>query len=474
MDKPRTAIKNIVSAIESAAARPLAVPLLIVALGLWLLTCQWLRHFAFETSAYDLRIHEELVRSVFNGTPFYSGLLGQSFLGYHVSIIFALLAPLYALCPTPTFLLILQGVLVMLGAWFLWRIAHHAGLRPMVSLALVCAFFFFRGMHESYFRGFQQEVLGMVFLLGFLWAHQSRRRTWGIILGLLALSCREDVAVFMLPLGLAACLSKKDRGWGLGVCATCLAWISICYFRIIPAHTTGGMAGFDRWTQYGDTVPAIAAYWLRHPAEILSHIFNLKAIRLFLFLLCLPLVDPLALCAMAIPWIVNTTSSFPHQSQLGGAYGALFVPFLFLGAIRVLSRPKLRAALASHTAALVFFVVLIAINFRLPPLPESLQGAMAANAGMARLNHHLEGRRVLAQGCVIPHLGWPAAYDMLGSPQAREDSTYDVIVLAPGKNAWPLQPEDIRARIQALSASGDWAHQEDGFVHIFRKVKNTR
>ena len=439
--------------------------------GALLLACQLLMHFGFETPAYDLRIHEELIRNSLQGKPLYSDLLGYGFLGHHAALVFVLLAPLYGLWPSPVFLLCLQGGLLMLGGWFVWCLARRFGLRPVVSLALLCAFFLFRGVQNGFFRGFHQEVLAMVFLLGFFRALYADSPLQGALWGGLALSCREDVALFLLPVGLALCFRRCTRGWGVAVSLVSLAWLATTYLWLIPSHADHGtMAGFDRWRHYGDSVPAIVLHLATHPGELCAHVFNADALKFPRDLCFLPLGDAMTMGAIAIPWMAYTTSSFQQQAHLGGAYAAIFVPFLFVGAIRTLSRRPCARLLSDAAAAALFALLLLGINFRTGPLPDSLEGTPAAHRALAALRRDHAACAVLAQGCIGPHVGWPRTCDMVGMPKSADIEAYDIVLLAPAKDPWPLEKADIENLLETLARSPAWSHERAGCLHIFRKL----
>jgi len=440
----------------------------ILSAGTVLLICQLLRHYAFETPAYDLRIHEELVRNSLRGRPLYSDLLGYGFLGHHASFIFILLSPIYALWESPVWLLILQGVILMLGASFVWRLALHFQLRPIVAFSLLCTFFVFRGLHSSYFRGFHQEVLAMVFLLGFLLAMFQEKAFHAAMWGILSMSCREDVALFLLPIGIVLCFRRRTLEWGAVISCVSLGWLVLTYLWLVPFHSeSGSMAGIERWQQYGDSISSIALHLITHPGESLAHVFNKHALKIHRDLCFLPLFDGMMVGAIAIPWIAYTTSSFSQQAHLGGAYAAMFLPFVFVGTMRTLSRRLPARVLSNASIAFVFGVFLVANSFRMCPPPDSLRGTYSAHRRLSTLRKNHREMSVLAQGCVIPHIGWPESYDMIGAPRAESADAYDIVILAPEKDPWPLKRADIERHVVQLRASAEWVHEHAGCLHVF-------
>ena len=435
-----------------------------------LLVCQLSRHYAFETPAYDLRIHEELVANTLRGRLLYSDLLGSSFLSHHVSLIFLLFAPLYALWPSPVFLLILQGVLVGFAGWWLWKLSHANELRPMIVLALVASFFLFKGLQSGYFRGFQQEVLGMCFAIAFLGATQAKNAVVAAVSGFLTLSCREDFALFLLGTGLVLLCRKERRMFGLATVTASLAWLVLSYGVVIPMYSPSGrMAAGERWSQYGSQPMEIVSGWVTHPLSVLQAVANKGASSHLRRLLFLPLADPATLLTIGIPWIIYTTSSFCQQASLGGAYASMFAAFLFAGAIRTLAYQRVRSLIKRDLIALLLFALLIGANVRPCPFPKTMTGVSSAHAALAHLNGTICGKRVLAQGCIIPHLGRPLLCDMLGSPRATAESDYDIVLISVTRDPWPLDKSALEQLADSLAQSSLWQQETHGCLQVFHR-----
>jgi uncharacterized membrane protein len=441
----------------------------LMAAGLW-------RHYSFQTHAFDLRLHEEVIRNSLRGKFLFSDLLGRSFLGHHVSLIFALLAPVYAVCQRPEWLIILQSLVIGTGGFWLWRFARGCDLRPAVAMAMTVAFSIYPGVVHGHFAGgFHQEVLAMAFLLGFFAAEQSHRFVAASVLAALAVSCREDVALMLFVFGIQRAFRRDGRTFGIGMAVASLAWMAVAYLWIIPSHAVHeAMAEQNRWAEFGHSKSEIAIGMLSHPFRVLASVLNPKILRLFADLLFLPLLAPSALIPAAIPLVANATSSFASQSHLDGAYAALFVPWFFRAACLALSRPKLKRILLNDRAALIFFALLLALNAKAWPLRSKTDGLSEAHAALSALRANSHGVSILAQGCVLPHVDWPARADMIGGAMAMPPDRYDVIVLAEDLNPWPMSRTELRKFSDALKNDARWSFQRAGCVEIFRRSHRDR
>ncbi len=434
----------------------------LMAAGLW-------RHYSFRTAAFDLRLHEEVIRNTLHGRFLWSDLLGHSFLAQHASFIFVLLAPIYAICPRPEWLIVIQSLAIGAGGFWLWRFATGCGLRAVVSLVLAVVFFVCHGVVHAHFAGgFHQEVFAMAFLIGFFAMHQSGRRASAILLAALAVSCREDVAVMLFVFGLQIALHRDGRKFGAGISIASLVWLIFAYGWIIPAHAPhAAMAEQGRWAAYGDTKWEILAGMFMHPLRVLGTLVNRKIAGLFAPLLFLPLFSPAALLPAAIPFFANATSSFAAQASFEGAYAAVFVPWFFRAACLTLAKPAAKKIFSRPAALAVFCVAILALNIHRWVLRPEAGGLTEAHSALAALRANAQNESVLAQGCILPHVGWPARSDMLGGATALRTDQYGCVVIAPDLTPWPLTHAELERFAEIMRRSSAWRSNRAGCLEIF-------
>jgi uncharacterized membrane protein len=446
---------------------------LIVFGSMIITTTLLIRHYGFETDAYDLRLHEEVVRNTWHGKFMFSDMKGHSFFANHVSLIFPVFALLYPVWPCAAWLLLLQGLCVGGAAWFLWLFAREHGVRPATSLTVTAVFLMYNGLWTGFFDGFHQEVVSIFFLLGFFWAEYKRTVVPAALFCALALSCREDIAIPLATYGAMLCFRKGGRAWGGVILAVCLAWLFLSYGWLIPHFSVGGqIEEISRWSQFGATPREIAIGMFGHPLQTFANIVR-GSVVLFGRLLFLPAFDAWTILPILIPLAAHTNSSYDMQAHLQGAYAALFVPYFFAGLVRTLAGPRFRNWLSVDRIAFCLCLLLLLVNVKPLPLPENWTGVCSAQQGLSTLNRCLDGRRVLAQGTIAPHLGWSAKVDMLGSPAAGPFEEYDVILLSLAQRTWPMKRVDLERTIQSLSNSNGWKNISFGNIHCFVKAGDT-
>jgi hypothetical protein len=277
----------------------------------------------------------------------------------------------------------------------------------------------------------------------------------------------------ILLAGLMLCFVHGRRAWGGTILALCAAWMEITYGWLMPKYSPRGtIEELSRWSQFGSTPKAVALGMLAHPLLILGNVARGTFVpldRLFF----LPVLDVWTVLPVLIPLAVHTSSSYDMQAHLQGAYATLFVPFFFAGLARTLSRPWFQRKLALNRFAFCFCILLLLINVKRLPLPDRWAGMASAHRGLSTINRHIDGYRVLAQGTIMPHLGWTAQVDMLGSPRQKPLDDYDLILLSATQRTWPLKQADVEAAIRLLSGTDRWQEVRLGCVECFFKVGDT-
>ena len=84
-----------------------------------------LRHERLNSTVFDLGIKSQVIWNTWQGRWFASSIEVEHYLGDHVQFIFLLLAPLYGLWDNVNIMLIVQSLLLGLGAIPVYRIAQR-------------------------------------------------------------------------------------------------------------------------------------------------------------------------------------------------------------------------------------------------------------------------------------------------------------------------------------------------------------
>lgn len=222
--------------------------------GLWL-TC---RVLSLSCPTYDMGIFTQMFHSMRttglpNTTLERDELL--SHFAVHVSPIYYLMLPVFAVFPSAVTLELLQAAVLASAVIPLWRIARRNGFSGVVS-ALLCGLLL---AYPAYAAGTSYDLHENVFLTPLLlWLFDclERRRICGtVIFALLTLLVKEDAAVYVAIVGLYVLLEgllRRDR-WRLAVGGALLAGALVYFFAVTSFLSTEGDGVMTY--RYGNLMP---------------------------------------------------------------------------------------------------------------------------------------------------------------------------------------------------------------------------
>jgi uncharacterized membrane protein len=185
-----------------------------------LLTVQ--KHNAFQTTAFDLGNVDQAVWNTRHGRPFHmtniEGLTNR--LGTHVEPILLPISLLYMVWSDPRLLLLLQSLVVALGAWPVYLIARHAlrnthpgstGVQYGMPLLFALAYLFFPALQSANVFDFHAVTLAPTFFLFAFYFLETERWGWYAFFCVLTMSCKEDMPLLVIMLGLYALLVRRRK-----------------------------------------------------------------------------------------------------------------------------------------------------------------------------------------------------------------------------------------------------------------------
>ena len=327
----------------SLTRRQSIIPVVLVCVAfVYLVRIKLLQHFTFHTSAYDLAMYDTAIRNTLHGKYMFAEQLGRNFFSEHFSPILLLLCPLYYLADTQVTALLTETFCVAMGLWFIYRIARHYSLPVVVSFLVGLVFLNYKYLARGVMFDFHPEMMLPTFLLGAVYFLLKGR--WWPYFGflLLALSCKEDVAIYAFGLGVYASCSRETRYAGLTTCVLSLIWAFVAWVVIIPGAMPhdAQVSHFvsARWGHLGDGYLEVAVALLNRPLYVASRVFSEAPMDMLALLLFVPLFGFEVLLVTLPGLILNTTTTFDMQSSLQVHYAAPIVPFVFWAFIVGLKR----------------------------------------------------------------------------------------------------------------------------------------
>jgi uncharacterized membrane protein len=474
------------------------------------------KHNTFRSTAYDLGNVDQAVWSTRHGRPLamtnVEGL--ENRLGTHVEPILLPISLLYFIWSDPRTLLLLQTVVIALGAWPVYLLTLRA-LRQSIPipspqslissprspipdtasrlaqqalpLTFALTYLLFPALQSANMFDFHAVALAPTFWLFAFYCLETERWPGFALFSVLTMSCKEDMPLLVIMLGLYALVVR--RKWRLGLLTIGLAavWFILAVAWIMPHFDTQAYSPFaNRYAYLGDGPAEMALTMLTRPGVVLDHLLtasNLAYLRdLLIPVSFLSFLAPQVLVLAAPSLAVNllSTEGFMHWLE-GFHYGAPLAPVVVASAaygaawlarrfVRFRLLPLLLAALVL-AATLLYHrdhgYTPLAADFSLHRTPRTEHHRLgdemarrippsASLTALPYLNPHASQRQRLSMIDRVEN----------GLPAPLHDADY---VWLDVTNSWPLHPNDLKLGIENLLAGGYGIDQAiDGWLLLRR------
>ncbi|MDM8520586.1 DUF2079 domain-containing protein [Anaerolineales bacterium HSG6] len=298
------------------------------------------QHQAMLTGGLDLgNVNQSLWNSSQGRFLQMTTMEGQySRLGLHAEPILLLLVPFYWIIPDPRLLLIIQTVILALGAWPAYKLAIWKLEYPLIGVVMAVVYLFspiIQGANLFHFHA----VTFTATLLLFAVYYMLRGYFWRFVLfAILSAACKEEIPLIILLMGGYIWLFDHDRR-GLGVMAGALVWFLVANLLIIPAHSPiGENIHYERYVSVGGGLSGMIKTALTNPLQIWQVATKPDKINYILQLLFpvgyLSLLAPQIFLLSAPSLAVNMLSDYELMYAVDEQhYSTPIWPFIFASAI---------------------------------------------------------------------------------------------------------------------------------------------
>lgn len=299
------------------------------------------KHATLGSHGSDLGIFDNVIWNTSRGRWFWSSMLDRNFLGEHASPILLPVALAYRLWSAPECLLVIQSVALAAGALPIFRFTERKAGRP-AALALMLAYFFYPPLFGVALHDFHEYALAVPFLAAAFYDLHFRRPARGLLWVLLAMACKEDLALVTAGLGAYLVVSGRDRRVGSALVLFSLVTFVALTGVVIPRIRGEPFPFADRYSHLASSLPGLVETALRHPiatgASMMTTPKLIFLLRLLAPLLFLPLLGPSLLLPAAPALARILLSNHEPQFSILFHYHAPLIPFLFFAAAFALRR----------------------------------------------------------------------------------------------------------------------------------------
>lgn len=298
---------------------------------------------------FDLSFYEQSVWNTVHGrflqvsaTDFSSSLLGTDAI-----LILALMAPFYAIVPSPFTLLFLETLVVGLAALPVYWLARDHLRNRWVGLILAAAYLFQLSVQNGNLYEWRERPLAMGFLLfAFYYYERGRFKTFWLF-AVLALCCRPENGLVLAMLALYGFVSgyPKKFGWRfvVGPLVLGLVWFGLVVAVVIPASSSGhSFALAENYGSLGSSPGDILKNLVTQPLKSLGIVLQGNAFAKLVYIpllllpfLFLPLGSPTVLLMALPPLALNILSDRPDTqcNPYNYHYQGSIIPWLVIATI---------------------------------------------------------------------------------------------------------------------------------------------
>jgi uncharacterized membrane protein len=425
-------------------------------------------HQALGTNGFDLSVFDYALWTTASGGPLgYVPMFRHSLFAQHFMPTLLLLVPLSRFFDSPAYLIVLQTLFFAVAGFLLFCLAERH-LPRRLALALIVAFLLSRRSHGAVTSYFYVESAEPMLVFGALLAWSGRQHILYWMLAVLAMGCKEDVAIYFLGFGAILTVTRRDRKIGTATMALAGVWLVVSLFVMIPyarrLYELGAANPFleGRYALEGGGVLGRVLVDRLLSLRSLGKVMTVASSTAFLCLL-----SP-SWMAVTLPGIAVNLAAVPGTGQAGltGHYLWPILPWLFLAA--VFGAKRIPAAAGRWLPVVVAVVALVDM-----PLPKSIAAApwhqLPVAAQVRSQLHELDlSGTIVAQPNLIPHLPRKMDVHGLGVYSAGQPSG-DYVLLTTVGDLWPFDSQGVAREVSRFQADRRYEQIASGPLFAFRR-----
>lgn len=395
------------------------------------------RHESLQSNAYDLAIFDQAIWNTSRGHLFdvsikFDDLARPILLGDHFSPALILLAPVFWIWNDVRALLIIQSMLLALGAVPVFLYARRLDRFGVAGLAAGVAYLLSPTLHYTNLYDFHEVALATPILAWVLYFFVTGR--YRVFLGalILLLLCKEELAFVAAGFGgvlvvQAVSRSIRERrpqtrfvAGGAALLIGGLIWGAFVLGYVIPAFEGGGAYTYvGRYGDLGDTPGEVLVNAAKDPLWLVERIAEPVKIEF-----AASFFAPFALLSVLAPDLVLLTfptfgylliSTYQAQYSIGRQYGVFLIPIVVFAALVGLRRlleaaPRFRWPLVlGASTAIGVSAVLTYLAYSPGPFTDRYDAVRYRSASRAQAARDIlkripETDTVSAQENLAPHL----------------------------------------------------------------------
>ncbi len=400
------------------------------------------RHGRFNSTGYDLAIHEQILWNTLNGRFFATSLEVDNSFADHFRPLILVLLPFYALFQSAKTLLIAQVIALAAAAIPLFLIAVTKLKSKRAAMALAFMYLIYPAVGFVARFDFHMEAIAVPLFFMAFYALEKERWKLATFWLFLTLLCKENMGIVVAIFGLYVLVMQRKWRWGTAWFIMGITTFVFTSFWLLPTIRGESLDAMSRYAWMGNNTTEIIQTIFTKPAKIWEHLIQTGKL-LYLVQLSSPVgfLNFLGLPELMIaqPFLLtNLMADHFCQPTIYCHYSAPIIPFIFIGLVFGLAR--LRRWLNNERSwwfAVLLILPLATFNFWIenpfrdtPLLPSALQTITNADVVEQALTAVPPLLSVVTTNDYASHLAQREHLYIIGIPTQREAPTNpDVVFL---------------------------------------------
>ena len=302
----------------------------------------FLRHDNYFSLRLDLGNMDQTVWNVLHGHGFTltdpMGTAQESRLAVHADFMLILLAPFYLIWSNPKMLLIIQTIVLALGAIPLYLLARKVLRNNFVASLFGVAYLLYPTVQLNTLHDFHATSITTTCLLFAYWFFVTENPVWFTVFAVFAALGKEQFWVIVAMLGIAWAFKPRFRTFGIAFAAVSAAVATLLFWKFIPSVTPGKHYWALMYlSDYGGSIREILTAIAKHPSAAIASAFARDRLLYYFQLLTpvsfLSLAAPITLI-YALPNLgINVLSNNNLMRMIDYQYTSGITPWIFISAI---------------------------------------------------------------------------------------------------------------------------------------------
>lgn len=301
----------------------------------------FLRYDNFYTGRFDLGNMDQTVWNTINGRIFQTSdddgnIISR--LSSHADFMLILLSPSYLLWAHPKMLLLIQSIVLGIGAIFVFLIARNILKDKNLALVLGVLYLASPAIQFTNLYDFHAVTIATTTLLAAFYFLLKQKYFFMILFLILSGFAKEQIWTITSIFGLFLFFkTRKTKILGLGIAFFSLIIFGYLIWNVIPGNAGGEHFALSYYSSFGSSPTEIIKNVIFSPQKIISIILEPSRIdylkQLFMPLGFMSLLAPLYLIFTIPDLLINLLSNNPQLHQIYYQYSAAITPFIFISSI---------------------------------------------------------------------------------------------------------------------------------------------